>query len=91
MPANKKLKPQNEQTGTSLGDPDLGRKAKWGGAAMGPDTIASVSKGRQYQGAEAGRCNQGAPKRAGTPTAMVKKMDPGMPPSRIGYGGYGAR
>lgn len=85
MPANKKLKPQNEQTGTSLGDPDLGRKAKWAGSAGGPDTIAAVSK------MDSARLrSQGAPKKSWAPHAVVKKMDPGMPKSRLGYGGYGA-
>lgn len=84
MPASKKLKPQNEMTGTSIGA--LPIDADWMGTAMGPDVIASVSKGRQYQSVESGRCNQGAPKRAGTPTAMVKKMDPSGVPQRRGYG-----
>jgi hypothetical protein len=86
--ASHKLQPQNEMTGTSLGDPNLGRKAKWAGANMGPDIIAAVSRGRQYDNPDSGRSNQGAPKRAGTPTAMVKKMDPSGVPTRPGYGGY---
>ena len=82
MPANKKLKPQNEQTGTSLGPKDMGLKAKWAGSNPGPDTIAAVSKDD--------RKSQGATRKSWAP-AMSKRMDPGTPTPRMGYGGYGCR
>ena len=61
--ASKKLKPRNELTGTSLGDPELGLKGPWAGSRMaGKDIIAPVSKGRQYEGADQeGTKHVGAP------------------------------
>ena len=86
--ASKKLKPRNELTGTSLGDPDLGLKASWAGSRMaGQDIIAPVSKGRQYEGMDQeGTKHMGAPIRKSRGYGKPSVDKTGKSPS-AGYNG----